>query len=207
MVLLYMCSDNAIDMRVVMPQPRNPVQTTASLAQVFVSIPLKLFFSPISPASLAHPSRTSHPPPTCAEASCVAKLSDRTSTLICTSSQLPYYCQILWHTQNSPSRIFHLFATSQTLEKLSDPDGNRHDVGHDTDSCHHCPAPRSTPQTVAVLHGLWSIPDPFLSRAQNPVILRWSIFALPLGMVLMLLLSLLPPAKSLHNMTMLYHTP
>ena len=57
-------------------------------------------------------------------------------------------------TQNSPSRILHLFATSQKLENLSEAQGYRHHVCHDTDSCRHCLDPGSAPQPVAVFHGL-----------------------------------------------------
>ena len=153
--ILYMCCRNAVDVRIIIPQPYIPAQATASPAQVCVSVPLELlFFSDLA-------SVITNPIPTFSSASNVRRSILRPKIVrqyfyidLSVLSQLQCYCRILWLTQNSPSRILHLFATSQKLDKLSEPQGNRHNVGHDTDSCRHRLAPGPTPQPVAVLHEL-----------------------------------------------------
>ena len=56
--------------------------------------------------------------------------------------------------RNSSSRVLHLFAALQELEGLFETYSDRHNVGQDSDDCHHCLAPELAARTFGVFHGL-----------------------------------------------------
>ena len=177
--ILYMCSRNAVDMRIVIPQLHVPAQATVLLARVCVSVsPELLFFSDLaSVTSQYHPNclfRLQRAPKHLAPPNCSAVLLHRSVRPLSFHAVAESFGALKTHhlasyvslrarkslrSFSSPKAIVTIFAMIPIVVATV----SRQDPLHN-------PSPCSMDCSLSL--------DAFLSRALNPGMLCWSVFAL-----------------------------